>query len=95
MQRPAVEFRFDVALQHRPLRHVGAPAPEPREFLLVPDDYFTRNQRMAVEAARQRAHAHAIRDAELQRLHLLTLSGIVTLPGLNVALSSEAAHQRE
>ena len=61
------------SLQHRALHHLGAPRPERRVALLMPDDDFAGDHRMPAEPARQRHDAHAVVDAELQRLHPLAL----------------------
>ena len=61
----------------------------------MPDDHLAADQRMPIEAARQRANAHAVIDAELQRLHSLALAGLVALPALDVGLVGQAAEHCE
>ena len=44
---------------------------------------------------RQRAHAHAVVDAELQRLHPLALAGVVVLPAFESVVVGQAAELGE
>ena len=57
----------------------------------MPDDHLAADHRVPVEAARQRAHAHAVIDAELQRLHALALCRCSCLPALDVGVVGQAA----
>ena len=73
-----------------------APRPVRRIALLMPDDDFAADHRMPAEPARQDHHAHAVIDAELQRLHALALRLAFRrrLPAFGV-LIGEAAHLRQ
>ena len=85
------------SLQHRALRLLGAPCPERRVALLMPDDHFTGDHRMPTEPARQRRHAHAVIDAELQRLHPWPLQFTFrrVFPAFDVGLTGQAAESGE
>ena len=61
----------------------------------MPDDYLAANQRVPVEAPGQRANAHAVVDAELQRLHLLALTGVFALPAFDVGIVGQTAEHCE
>ena len=95
MQRPAVELGHDHALQHGALRPCLRATPRTRISALVPDDHLAADQRVPIEAAGQRANAHAVIDAELQRLHPLALVGMVVLPALDVGVVGQAAEHGE
>ena len=84
--------RCSIARSH----HLGAPRPECRVALLMPDNDLAADHRMPAEPARQRHHAHAVIDTELQRLHPLALRLAFRrrLPAFGV-LIGEAAHHRQ
>ena len=62
----------------------------------MPLDDLAGDQRVAVEPARQRRHAHAVVDAELQRLHALPQRrGSASFPVHRIGVVGQAAHARE
>ena len=54
-------------------------------------DQGAGDQRMTIQTLRQRRHAHAVVDAELQRLHALPHVLVVVLPMFGVGVGRETA----
>jgi hypothetical protein len=61
----------------------------------MPLDDGAGDQRVPVESARERRHAHAVIDGELQRLHSITHVRVLLLPAHRVRVVGEATKPRE
>ena len=73
----------------------GAPLPEAWIGPLVALDDLAGDQRMTIEAARQRRHAHAVIDAELQRLHAVAHGRVRSSSNsIRIRIVGEAAQSR-
>ena len=94
-QRPT-KYALDATVQHGRLHHVCTPFPEAWVIPPMSLDDVARDQRMPVEPARQRRHAHAVIDARAADPSCAgALLDRCLLPTLRVGVVREAAHERE